>query len=78
MIQPVQKLPSRFVHEATFHRVLTWKERWLILIGYNLRIDSSVAVDRKRGDVGAKCVVNLTKVIDPGEQARESASDSTL
>lgn len=68
-----KKLPSRFVSESTFHRVLTRKERWLILLGYNLRVDNSVAVDRKRGDVGAKCVVNLTKNIDPNDEARDDA-----
>ena len=74
-MQPVQKLPARFVAEHSFHRALTFKERLLILIGYNLRMKTAVAVDRKRGDVGAKCEVTLTKNIDPSDEARDEAAD---
>lgn len=65
-------LPSKFVVDQQFHRVLTFKERLKILFGYNLRADFATMVDRKRG-VMAKCEIKLTKEASAEDQKRENA-----
>lgn len=65
------KLPTNFVVEFDGFRRLTFKERLLILIGYNLTTLSKVIVNRRGGSVKAHTAVVLTKQLSAEGQTRE-------
>ena len=67
------RLPNKFVVEQRFHRRLSFKERLLILCGYNLQADSTTQVVMKNGSARARLVIRLTKQITAEDQARSDA-----
>lgn len=76
--QNTMSLPSKFVVDQQFHRVLSFKERVQILFGFNIRADFAVMVDRKRG-ARAKCLIKLTREATAEDQQRSNAiEDATL
>lgn len=54
--------PPVFKHEMVFHakRTLTWKERFLALIGAELNIDVKVLLENKTGGFSPSVNVTLT------------------
>ena len=65
-------LPNKFVVDQQFHRVLTWKERWMIFLGYNLQADCTTVVHMRKGAAG-KCIIRLTRQATAEDQMRTNA-----
>ena len=58
---PQKKLPNRFALDLGFVRNPTWKERLQLLIGYNLKLDIKLLVDKRSGEVKHDVHLNTTK-----------------
>jgi len=75
-LSPADKLPNKFVVEFDEFKTLSRKERWKILLGYNLVVRSKVIVDRKNSSVKAGNQLFLSKHNDADEAIREMVDDS--
>lgn len=53
----------KFVLDLSFHRKLTWKERWQILIGYNLNINLSIKCAHSPGTIDPTMALLTTPAI---------------
>lgn len=67
------KLPNDSVIESEFFRRLSWRERFMILGGANLKIGVMTRLQIRQGDAAQKVVVSLSKEMQASEQVRSDA-----
>lgn len=53
----------KFVLDLAFHRKLTWKERFQIIIGYNLDMRLAIACQHSPGTITPKMELTTTPAI---------------
>jgi hypothetical protein len=68
----------RFFTNGHVHRRFTWKERFLILLGYSALLEIHIATEHRPGLTKPVVKLNLTANADPKEALREFANKVQL
>ncbi len=66
------KLPNKVVAEFDeFYKPKTWRERWKLFLGFNLKIHVKVVVDRRNTRIQERVEVSLTEHTNAVGQLQE-------